>query len=96
MPQVSGIHGEQGKWRAPGDNRAALQQGVLRLYNTLTKRKEDFMPLDPAGHLVTWYTCGPTVYDAAHLGHGESLRGLLLYISSMEYRISISGHIKRS
>ncbi|KAK9906729.1 hypothetical protein WJX75_006969 [Coccomyxa subellipsoidea] len=53
------------------DNRAALQQGVLRLYNTLTKRKEDFMPLDPAGHLVTWYTCGPTVYDAAHLGHAR-------------------------
>ncbi|EIE23980.1 hypothetical protein COCSUDRAFT_1550, partial [Coccomyxa subellipsoidea C-169] len=47
------------------------QQGVLRLYNSLTKQKEVFMTVDPAGKRVTWYTCGPTVYDAAHLGHAR-------------------------
>ncbi len=41
------------------------------MYNTLTKQKDVFVPLDDKGRNVTWYTCGPTVYDSAHLGHGE-------------------------
>jgi cysteinyl-tRNA synthetase len=61
----------KGHWRAAGDGRPGLQAQELRLYNTLTKRKDVFVPLDPSGRHVTWYTCGPTVYDAAHLGHGE-------------------------
>ena len=40
----------------------------LQIYNSLTRRKNDFVPLDPEGKLVTWYACGPTVYDIAHLG----------------------------
>ena len=39
----------------------------MRLYNTLTKREEAFRPLE-AGR-VTFYTCGPTVYDYAHIGN---------------------------
>jgi cysteinyl-tRNA synthetase len=42
----------------------------LTLYNTLTKRPEAFTPRDP-GH-VTFYTCGPTVYDDAHVGNFRS------------------------
>ncbi len=42
----------------------------LRLYNTLTKRVEAFTPSDPAN--VTFYTCGPTVYDDAHIGNFRS------------------------
>jgi cysteinyl-tRNA synthetase len=42
----------------------------LRLYNTLTRRVEDFTPDNPA--LVTFYTCGPTVYDDAHIGNFRS------------------------
>lgn len=42
----------------------------LRLYNTLTKRVEEFVPRDPAR--VTFYTCGPTVYDDAHIGNFRS------------------------
>jgi cysteinyl-tRNA synthetase len=42
----------------------------LRLYNTLTKRLEDFVPIDPAH--ITFYTCGPTVYDDAHIGNFRS------------------------
>jgi cysteinyl-tRNA synthetase len=41
----------------------------LRLYNSLTKREEEFRPLDPAGKRVTFYSCGPTVYDYAHIGN---------------------------
>jgi cysteinyl-tRNA synthetase len=42
---------------------------ALRLYNTLARTKEDFVPLDP-GH-VRLYVCGPTVYDLAHIGNAR-------------------------
>ena len=41
----------------------------LRLYNTLTRAKEDFVPIDPAN--VRMYVCGPTVYDYAHIGNAR-------------------------
>ncbi len=41
----------------------------LRLYNTLSRTKEDFVPLDPAN--VRMYVCGPTVYDYAHIGNAR-------------------------
>ena len=41
----------------------------LMLYNTLTRRKEAFEPLDPAN--VRMYVCGPTVYDYAHIGNAR-------------------------
>ncbi len=41
----------------------------LRLHNSLTRRREPFVPLDP-GH-VRVYVCGPTVYDLAHLGNAR-------------------------
>ncbi|HSO27062.1 MAG TPA: cysteine--tRNA ligase, partial [Anaerolineales bacterium] len=43
---------------------------TLRVYNTLTRKKEDFQPLQ-AGK-VGLYVCGPTVYDRAHIGHAMS------------------------
>jgi cysteinyl-tRNA synthetase len=43
----------------------------LRLYNTLTRRKENFAPIDPAN--VRLYACGPTVYDHLHIGNGRML-----------------------
>ena len=42
---------------------------TLRLYNTLTKTKDDFAPLDPKN--VRMYVCGPTVYDFAHIGNAR-------------------------
>jgi len=42
---------------------------TLRLYNTLTRTKEAFAPLDPAN--VRMYVCGPTVYDFAHIGNAR-------------------------
>src|SRR4030081_740920 len=41
----------------------------LRLYDTLTKEKRPFVPLDPAR--VRMYVCGPTVYDFAHIGNAR-------------------------
>ncbi|POR52344.1 cysteinyl-tRNA synthetase [Bosea psychrotolerans] len=42
---------------------------TLRLYNTLTRTKEDFAPIDPDN--VRMYVCGPTVYDYAHIGNAR-------------------------
>jgi|ERR1017187_2713171 cysteinyl-tRNA synthetase len=42
---------------------------ALQLFNTLTRRKEDFVPLDPKGKHVGMYTCGPTVYNYVHIGN---------------------------
>ncbi|MEZ5773233.1 MAG: cysteine--tRNA ligase [Hyphomicrobiaceae bacterium] len=41
----------------------------ISLYNTLTRRKETFQPIDPAN--VRMYVCGPTVYDYAHIGNAR-------------------------
>jgi cysteinyl-tRNA synthetase len=42
---------------------------TIRLHNTKTRRKVDFVPLDPEN--VRMYVCGPTVYDRAHLGNAR-------------------------
>ena len=42
---------------------------TLRLYNTLTRTKADFVPIDPSN--VRMYVCGPTVYDYAHIGNAR-------------------------
>lgn len=41
----------------------------LRLFNTLSRALEDFVPLDPQGRSVGMYCCGPTVHDYAHIGN---------------------------
>lgn len=43
--------------------------GGLKLYNTLTREKVDFEPIDPDN--VRMYVCGPTVYDFAHIGNAR-------------------------
>uniref|UniRef100_A0A087YIJ5 Cysteine--tRNA ligase, cytoplasmic n=1 Tax=Poecilia formosa TaxID=48698 RepID=A0A087YIJ5_POEFO len=56
----------QPPWSPP----AGTQVPQLRLYNSLTRTKEPFVP--QKGNKVTWYCCGPTVYDASHMGHARS------------------------
>ena len=63
---------------------SSKQKGrVLRLYNTLTEQLEELRPLE--GQRVRMYTCGPTVYDFAHLGNFRTfvfqdlLRRYILY-----------------
>ena len=41
----------------------------LRLHNSLTRRTEDFVPIDP--RRVTMYVCGPTVYNYVHIGNAR-------------------------
>ncbi|MHB1687648.1 MAG: cysteine--tRNA ligase [Ignavibacteriaceae bacterium] len=43
---------------------------MLSIYNTLTKRKEEFKPINPP--FVNMYVCGPTVYDYFHIGNARS------------------------
>ena len=56
---------------------------TVKLYNTLTKKKEDFVPLN--GNEVKIYSCGPTVYSYAHIGNFrayifvDNLRRILEY-----------------
>ncbi|XP_005747629.1 cysteine--tRNA ligase, cytoplasmic isoform X2 [Pundamilia nyererei] len=56
----------QPPWSPP----AGTDVPQLRLYNSLTRAKELFVP--QKGNKVTWYCCGPTVYDASHMGHARS------------------------
>ena len=44
---------------------------MLRIYNTLAREKQDFVPLRPGS--VGMYVCGITVYDYCHLGHGRMM-----------------------
>ena len=67
----------------------------MRLYNTLTRREEDFAPL--RDHTVRMYTCGLTVYNRGHIGNFRTFvvelarfSVLLLYVSSMLVRIFTS------
>lgn len=43
---------------------------AIRIYNTLTKKKETFEPI--RADKVSMYVCGPTVYDSCHIGHARS------------------------
>ncbi|KAJ8984870.1 hypothetical protein NQ317_002709 [Molorchus minor] len=56
----------QPQWSVPN----AKEKPVLKLYNSLTRQKEVFSPI--SGKRVTWYSCGPTVYDSSHMGHARS------------------------
>ena len=42
----------------------------LRIYNVLSRQKEEFVPLTPGR--VNIYVCGPTVYDYSHIGHAKT------------------------
>uniref|UniRef100_A0A803TC90 Cysteine--tRNA ligase, cytoplasmic n=1 Tax=Anolis carolinensis TaxID=28377 RepID=A0A803TC90_ANOCA len=56
----------QPAWSPPKES----SQPKLCLYNSLTRNKDKFQPQN--GNKVTWYCCGPTVYDASHMGHARS------------------------
>lgn len=56
----------------------------LRLQNSFTRSLQPFVPL--AGNRVGWYICGPTVYDASHLGHARN------YVSFDVLRRVLSGY----
>ncbi|GAB4397144.1 MAG: cysteine--tRNA ligase [Anaerolineales bacterium] len=56
----------------------------LRIYNTLTRQKEDFQTIEPGK--VRMYVCGPTVYSNAHVGHAMSALVFDIIRRYLEYR----------
>ncbi|KAL9106659.1 MAG: hypothetical protein Q9227_008311 [Pyrenula ochraceoflavens] len=61
---------QQPKWTPPATSSLANPHPDLKVHNSLTRSKNQFVPATPG--LVTWYACGPTVYDDAHLGHARA------------------------
>lgn len=65
-----------------------MKQNNLKIYNTLSRRKEVFEPLNP--HHVGMYVCGPTVYGDAHLGHARpaiTFDTVNRYLSHLGYKV---------
>lgn len=54
-------------WEAPD----SPEKARVWLLNSFTGKKEPFVPHDESNR-VTWYVCGPTVYDSAHIGHASN------------------------
>jgi cysteinyl-tRNA synthetase len=63
---------KQPPWTPPPPPKDPSKLPALKIYNSLTRTKNDFVPLDPEGKKVSWYACGPTVYDVSHLGHARN------------------------
>ncbi|MBI3290591.1 class I tRNA ligase family protein, partial [Candidatus Microgenomates bacterium] len=62
---------------------------MLKLYNTLTRKVEEFKPIDPPH--VGMYTCGQTVYDYTHIGHlrryvGDDILRRVLTVNGFEVK----------
>ncbi|KAF8070794.1 tRNA synthetases class I (C) catalytic domain-containing protein [Lyophyllum atratum] len=58
---------QQPAWNIP---ERASAEPALKIYNSLTRTKTEFVPRN--GRHVKWYNCGPTVYDASHMGHARN------------------------
>lgn len=54
-------------WEGPKD----IASSKLKVLNSFTGKKDPFVP-NAGGNTVTWYICGPTVYDSAHVGHASN------------------------
>ena len=59
-------------WQSPSEDPNLRDR--LHLYNSITRKKELFFPIH--SNLVTWYSCGPTVYDSSHMGHARTYLSL--------------------
>jgi cysteinyl-tRNA synthetase len=58
-------------------------KNMLKIYNTLTKKIEEFKPVDPP--VVRMYTCGPTVYEYSHIGHMRRYVGDDILVRVLEF-----------
>ena len=71
MALVEGAHAKTYRqFYSPDGEVGTLAKMELEVYNTKTKKKEEFQPLED--RKVKMYVCGPTVYDVPHIGHGRS------------------------
>src|ERR1700741_238938 len=61
----------------------------LNVYNTLTRRVEPFVPIEP-GH-VRMYVCGMTIYDLCHMGHARMMMAfdvVYRWLRALGYRVT--------
>lgn len=61
---------------------------MIRLHNTLTRSVEPLVPLDPSGRAVKVYTCGPTVYNHAHIGNFRAY----IFEDLLQRHLELRGH----
>jgi cysteinyl-tRNA synthetase len=59
---------------------------AVQLFNTLTRRVEEFIPFDAAGKKAGMYCCGPTVYDFGHIGNFRTFVSADLVRRFLEFR----------
>src|SRR4051794_23619575 len=59
---------------------------ALKLFNTLTRSVQEFIPLDPEGKKVGMYCCGPTIYDFGHIGNFRTFAFSDLVRRYLEFR----------
>ena len=62
---------------------------TLKVYNTLTRKKEEFVPIEPGK--VKMYVCGPTVYNYIHIGNGRPViffDVVRRYLESQKYEVT--------
>lgn len=71
MSQEASTKTKQPQWFSPRRECTEAKKDVLKLYNTLTRNKDEFIPKS-GNKQVTWYSCGPTVYDTSHMGHARN------------------------
>ncbi len=57
---------------------------MLHIYNTLSRRKEEFKPLEPGK--IKMYVCGVTVYDLCHIGHARTFVNFDMMVRYLRYR----------
>lgn len=65
---------------------------MLKIYNTLTKREEEFTPITPAKALI--YSCGPTVYGMPHIGNYRAFVFADLVRRHLEYSGLVVNHVR--
>lgn len=63
---------QQPTWEPPPPADPDSKLPPLQIWNSLTRSKTPFVPIDWKNWRVKWYACGPTVYDDAHLGHARN------------------------
>jgi len=66
-----------------------VEAPVLKIYNTLTQRKEQFIPIEPGK--VRMYVCGLTTYDYSHIGHARMLVAfdvVVRYLRAVGYAVT--------
>lgn len=74
-------HPDMPAWTPPTTTSELPELNVL---NSLTRTKVPFLPMEDGSNAVRWYMCGPTVYDASHMGHARTYLGFDIIKRIME------------